>query len=112
MAAIADEVARLCIRVRHLIAGCFLQYLHECTHGVTDPLMNRSILMADGSHDIAEYQVLVFDEYLLDALYPEMTETYREWIGQEYLDYSHKALGEEGEERLRERLEAMLNRGK
>ena len=56
--------------------------------------------------------MLVFDEYLLDALYPEMTETYREWIGQEYLDYSHKALGEEGEERLRERLEAMLNRGK
>ena len=74
--------------------------------------MNRNILMADGSHDIAEYQVLVFDEYLLDALYPEMTETYREWIGQEYLDSSHKALGEEGEERLRERLEAMLNRGK
>ena len=74
--------------------------------------MNRQIQMADGSHDIAEYQVLVFDEYLLDTLYPEMTETYREWIGQEYLDYSHKALGEEGEERLRERLEAMLNRGK
>ena len=94
------------------ITGCFLQYLHECTHSVTDPMMNRNILMADGSHDIAEYQVLVFDEYLLDALYPEMTETYREWIGQEYLDYSHKALGEEGEERLRERLEAMLNRGK
>ena len=94
------------------VTGCFLQYLHECTHSVTDPLMNRSILMADGSHDIAEYQVLVFDEYLLDALYPEMTETYREWIGQEYLDYSHKALGEEGEARLRERLEAMLTEDK
>ena len=82
--------------------------MHECTHSVTDPLMNRQIQMADGSHDIAEYQVLVFDEYLLDALYPEMTETYREWIGQEYLDYAHKALGEAGEARLKEHLKQML----
>ena len=92
------------------ITGCFLQYLHECTHSVTDPMMNRNIQMADGSHDISEYQVLCFDEYLIDALCPELAGTYREWIGEEYLDYAHKALGEAGEARLKERLKEMLTR--
>ena len=90
------------------IPGCFLQYLHECTHSVTDPMMNRDILMADGSHDLSEYQVLCFDEYLIDALCPELSGTYREWIGPEYLDYAHQILGEAGETRLKERLKKML----
>ena len=90
------------------ITECFLQYLHECTHSVTDPMMNGNILMADGSHDIAEYQVLCFDEYLIDALCPELSGTYRKWVEQEYLDDAHKALGETGEARLKERLKQML----
>lgn len=90
------------------VMDCFLQFLHECTHSVTDPMMNRSIQMADGSHDLAEYQVLVFDEYLIDELCPEMNGAYREWIGEEYLEDSHKALGETGEARLKERLKEML----
>ena len=90
------------------ITGCFLQYLHECTHSVTDPLMNRNIRMADGSHDISEYQVLCFDEYLIDALAPDLAEPYREWIGGEYLDSAHKILGVEGEQRMKDCLKGIL----
>ena len=92
------------------ITGCFLQFLHECTHSVTDPMMSRRILMADGSHDLSEYQVLLFDEYLIRAVYPELSETYRDWIGGEYLDEARRVLGDEGEARLRGRLGAMLPR--
>ena len=93
------------------IAGCFLQYLHECTHRVTDPLMNRNILMADGSHDISESQVLCFDEYLIEALAPDMAEIYRAWISREYLDYSHERLGAEGEQRLKDCLKEIIPSG-
>ena len=34
------------------ILPCFLQFLHECTHVLTDPLIESEILMADGSHEI------------------------------------------------------------
>ena len=78
------------------ITGCFLQFLHECTHRVTDPLMNRQILMADGSHDLSEYQVLVYDEYLIRTLCPELEDAYREWIGEELLEAAHEGLGEDG----------------
>ena len=91
--------------------GCFLQFLHECTHGVTDPLMNRNILMADGSHDISEYQVLCFDEYLIEALAPDMAEIYRVWISREYLDYSHEQLGAEGEQRMKDCLKEIIPSG-
>lgn len=76
--------------------GSFLQFLHECTHRVTDPLLNRQILMGDGSHDLSEYQVLVYDEYLIRALYPELEEAYRKWIGEDLLQEAHEVLGEEG----------------
>ena len=39
------------------------------------------ILMEDGSHDLSEYQVLVFDDYLVRNLYPELLDVYRKWIG-------------------------------
>ena len=90
------------------MTGCFLQFLHECTHSVTDPMMNRQILMADGSHDISEYQVLVFDEYLIQAVCPELSDVYRDWAGSEYLEEAHRILGEAGEARLRVRLRQMV----
>lgn len=92
------------------ITDCFLQYLHECTHFITDPMINRAILMADGSHELSEYQVLCFDEYLIDALCPELSGHYRDWIGADHLEYSHKALGEEGEARLQECLKKMVTK--
>ena len=86
------------------LTGCFLQFLHECTHSVTDPMISGDIRMEDGSHDIAEYQVLCFDEYLIEALCPDLSGAYRDWIGEENLEVSRRTLGEAGENRLRERL--------
>lgn len=82
------------------LPGCFFQFLHECTHRLTDPLLNQMIQMADGSHDMAEYQVLVYDEYLIHRLCPDMSRAYRSWIGDEYLNYAHEQLGREGEKRV------------
>ena len=93
------------------LTGCFLQFLHECTHSVTDPMISGDIRMEDGSHDIAEYQVLCFDEYLIKALCPDLSEAYRDWIGEENLEVSRKALGEAGENRLKERLRQMVQGG-
>ena len=94
------------------ITHCFLQFLHECTHSVTDPMMSGDIRMEDGSHDIAEYQVLCFDEYLIEALCPDLSGAYRDWIGEENLEVSRKMLGETGENRLKERLNQMLTEDK
>jgi len=93
------------------LTGCFLQFLHECTHSVTDPMISGDIRMEDGSHDIAEYQVLCFDEYLIKALCPDLSGAYRDWIGEENLEVSRKALGEAGENRLKERLRQMVQGG-
>ena len=93
------------------ITHCFLQFLHECTHSVTDPMMDGEIRMDDGSHDIAEYQVLCFDEYLIEALCPDLSGAYRDWIGEENLEVSRKMLGETGENRLKERLKQMIQGG-
>jgi hypothetical protein len=91
------------------IAGCFLQFLHECTHGVTDPLLDRMILMEDGSHDLSEYQVLVFDDFLVRNLYPELLDVYRKWIGEDLLSESFRVLGDEGSARM-EKLAGELSR--
>ena len=93
------------------LTGCFLQFLHECTHSVTDPMISGDIRMEDGSHDIAEYQVLCFDEYLIEALCPDLSRAYRDWIGEENLEVSRKMLGETGENRLKERLKQMIPGG-
>ena len=93
------------------LTGCFLQFLHECTHSVTDPMISGDIRMEDGSHDIAEYQVLCFDEYLIEALCPDLSGAYRDWIGEENLEVSRKMLGETGENRLKERLKQMIPGG-
>ena len=90
------------------LTGCFLQFLHECTHSVTDPLMNGEIRMADGSHDLAEYQVFCFDEYLIGELCPDLSAAYRDWIGEENLESARRVLGEAGENRLKERLKQMV----
>lgn len=41
----------------------FMQLVHECTHAFTDRLL-ESINMEDGSHDIAEYQVILLGLWL------------------------------------------------
>ena len=91
------------------ILPCFLQFLHECTHRVTDPLITRPILMADDSHNLSEYQVLCFDEYLIRNLCPDLSDTYRCWVGAEMLDQSHEKLGEAGEQRIAACLERFVN---
>ena len=82
------------------LTGCFFQFLHECTHGVTDPLLERPILMADGSHDTAEHQVLIFDECLVREACPDLLAEYRRWIGEDSLAYARERLGEMGERRI------------
>ncbi len=84
------------------LPGCFLQFLHECTHSVTDPLLNRGIRMADGSHMVSEYQVICFDDFLVEALAPDLLETYRNWVGPELLGRARQELGTEGERRLKD----------
>ena len=86
---------------------CLFQFLHECTHRITDPLLKKNILMSDGTHDIAEYQVLCFDEYMIDALCPDLSKAYRAWAGEATLAFVHKNLGEEGEKPLKKKLKKM-----
>lgn len=91
------------------ILPCFLQFLHECTHRVTDPLITQPILMADGSHNLSEYQVLCFDEYLIQKLCPDLSDAYRGWVEAELLDQSHDKLGEAGEQRISACLKRFVN---
>ena len=84
--------------------GCFFQLLHECTHTITDPLLEQEIMMGDGSHDMAEYQVLCYDEYLIAGTETELLEEYCTWIGQSELEKAHEALGKTGETRLKDLL--------
>lgn len=63
----------------------FMQYVHECTHMFTDQLLD-SIHMDDGSHDIAEYQVTLFDLWLFKKYFGELCCEYIKWVSQEFLD--------------------------
>ena len=76
---------------------------------MTDPLLNRMILMEDGSHDLSEYQVLAFDDFLVRNLYPELLDVYRKWIGEDLLSESFRVLGDEGSARL-EKLAGEMSR--
>ena len=91
------------------ILPCFLQFLHECTHRITDPLITQPILMADNSHDLSEYQVLCFDEYMIRDLCPDLSDKYRTWIGADMLDLSHEKLGEAGEKQINECMRRFIN---
>ena len=90
------------------ILPCFLQFLHECTHVLTDPLIESEILMADGSHETAEHQALCFDEYLIAELCPDLMEAYKKKFGDENLRFAKRALGEDGTARIKARLKEIL----
>lgn len=59
----------------------FYQILHEYTHQFTDKLIVENIRMDDGTHDLSEKIVILFDYYLIKKLYREDTDSYLRWIG-------------------------------
>lgn len=58
----------------------FYQILHEYTHQFTDNLIGEYIRMDDGSHDISERAVILFDYYLINKLSKEDTDSYLKWV--------------------------------
>lgn len=60
--------------------NCFFQLLHEYTHQFTDALIGSSIQMSDGSHDLSEKLVILFDYYLIKALNKADIEAYLAWL--------------------------------
>ncbi|MBO4749144.1 MAG: hypothetical protein J5546_02395 [Lachnospiraceae bacterium] len=69
----------------------FMQLVHECTHMITDPLID-SIRMDDGSHDVAECQVMLYDLWLFERYSKELCDEYIKWLSQETLDQCDKGL--------------------
>lgn len=59
----------------------FYQILHEYTHQFTDKLLGDNIRMDDGTHDISEKAVILFDYYLIQKLNNEDTASYLKWVG-------------------------------
>lgn len=60
--------------------GCIFTLLHEYTHQFTDSLIGSSISMMDGSHDLSENVVVLFDYYLLKALNETDIQAYCSWF--------------------------------
>ena len=58
----------------------FYQILHEYTHQFTDEILCENIRMDDGTHDISEKAVILFDYYLIKKLHKEDTASYFKWI--------------------------------
>lgn len=59
----------------------FFQILHEYTHQFTDQLLGETIRMDDGTHDISEKAVILFDYYLIQKIDQDDTDLYLKWIG-------------------------------
>lgn len=64
------------------IDNSFFILLHEYTHQITDELLRTDINMDDGSHDISENVVILFDFYLLKFLNKPDVEKYLKWIAE------------------------------
>lgn len=58
----------------------FFTLLHEYSHQMTDPLLNTNINMKDGSHDVSENVVILFDYYLISAICEADIEPYFHWL--------------------------------
>jgi len=58
----------------------FFQILHEYTHQFTDHMLGESIRMDDGTHDISENAVILFDYYLIKKLCEQDIASYLEWV--------------------------------
>ena len=89
------------INERYSMQEVFMQLIHECTHMMTDPLID-SIHMDDGSHELAEYQVILFDLWLFQRDSKALCDAYIKWISQEMLDNSEKMLPKEQMEKLKQ----------
>jgi hypothetical protein len=68
---------------------------------MTDPLI-KSIRMDDGSHDIAECQVMLFDLWLFERDSEELRDAYVKWISQEVLEECEKSLSDERKNKMKE----------
>lgn len=75
------------------IDNSFFILLHEYTHQITDELLGSDIHMNDGSHDISENVVILFDFYLLKFLNEADAEKYLKWIA-EKSGYTGNAISE------------------
>ncbi len=64
------------------VNNSFFVLLHEYTHQITDELLKTNINMEDGSHDISENMVILFDFYLIKSLNKADVEKYLEWISE------------------------------
>ena len=64
------------------INNSFFVLLHEYTHQITDELLRSNINMKDGSHDISENMVILFDYYLITSLDKANVEKYLKWISE------------------------------
>lgn len=82
------------------IENVFFQLVHECTHTLTDQLLN-DIRMDDGTHDIAEYQVCLFDLWLIEFIDNNYAEKYQKWISEEFLEECLNNLSEKKLEALK-----------
>ena len=58
----------------------FFQLFHEYTHQFTDKLLNTTIDMADGSHDISENLVILADYFIFQKISEETAAAYLRWI--------------------------------
>lgn len=59
----------------------FYQILHEYTHQFTDEIVSNKIRMDDGTHDLSEKVVILFDYYLVKNLCPREVDLYLNWVG-------------------------------
>ena len=60
--------------------GAFFTLLHEYTHQFTDQLLKAEINMEDGSHDLSENIVMLFDYYLIKSVYSADIKAYIDWF--------------------------------
>ena len=65
---------------QHDIQNSFFTLLHEYTHQFTDQLLNTNINMQDGSHNMSENIVMLFDYYLIKAVHSTDIEAYINWL--------------------------------
>ncbi len=56
------------------------QTLHEATHQFTDKLLNSNIRMDDGTHNLSEKIVMLFDYYMLEKINDDMVKDYISWV--------------------------------
>lgn len=59
--------------------NAFYQALHEITHQLTDEIIGTDIKMNDGTHDISENSVILFDYYLIKKMNFQNINSYLKW---------------------------------